>query len=322
MIHTTSDHVKTQIAIEMKYSKKHVRDFVKEDLMGTPEIVDKFGICLKFIEEWKAKDFYESKNVRLSKVTMEQVQEVMVDVMALLSQESRIQALTGIIGRCHSALELPYIDAIKTVGEICAHMCEADLVDIYPSHVSPVKIQEQPVVAIAPKYGLDEDTALRLKQSMHLPPMVCKPRTLVNNHMSGYLCGGKPVILGRLNQSNENVSLDVMNSLNNVPFSLDIEFLRTVQDVLKPSKKNKKKEITEEQRKQWELFTEQSNHVYLEMIKHGNKFYMNHHVDLNGRVYSEGYHINYQGKAFKKAMVNFYEGENLYVEPEYKEMFG
>ena len=39
------------------------------------------------------------------------------------------------------------------------------------------------------------------------------------------------------------------------------------------------------------------------MNRCGNKFYFTHKVDKRGRLYCQGYHINYQSASYKKAMI-------------------
>ena len=56
-------------------------------------------------------------------------------------------------------------------------------------------------------------------------------------------------------------------------------------------------------------FKEQSYCFYTLMATQGNRFYFTHKVDKRGRIYSHGYHINPQGSAFKKAMLELSEPE-------------
>ncbi len=312
-----------QVSTEMKYSKTHIRDVVREDLMSSKEITDKIYLCVQSVMKWAEKDHYPSKNERLALLEPETVEAAIIDAMILICSEGRTQALTGVVGRCHHALEYPeYMDNIKTMGEIISHMCEADLINIYPAWCSPIKIKDQGVIAVKPKYGLEEQTVKFIQQSMHLPPMLCKPKTIKTNQDCGYYTVNKPVILKSYNQHNGDVCLDTINLFNSNEYSLDIEFLDTVRDELKPSKKKKRTEVTEQQMKDWEKFQEQSDHVYREIIRQGNSFYLTHHVDARGRTYSKGYHVNPQGKSFKKAMINFKEERTIQVTAEEQELFG
>lgn len=303
--------IEQQIEMEKKYSKTYIRKFVKEDLMDSEEVRDKMYLTIQFIKEWQKKDHYETKKERINQVTEEQMENVILDVMILLCSEGRMQALTGIVGRCVHGLDMEYLDAVRTVAEICSHMCEADLVTIYPAFCSPIKIKGEGVIAIQSNYGLEEQTSKRIQQTMHIPPMISEPRKIESNKDCGYYTLNKPVILKGYNQHNENIALDSINLFNSNTYKLDIEFLKEVQDVLKPSKRNKENILTEAMVLQFERFTEQSNHVYLDLIKQGNKFWLTHHYDARGRTYSKGYHVNGQGASFKKAMINFYEDIEL-----------
>lgn len=312
--------IEQQIHMEMKYSKSYVREFVREDLEGTEDFKDKVYMAIQCIKEWIAKDHYPKKKERISSLTEEQIHNVIMDVMVLLCSEGRIQALTGVVGRCVHSLDMEYLDAVRTVGELTWFMCEADLVNIYPAFASPIKIKGEGTIAIQPCYAIDDKTAKRIQQTMHIPPMIAKPRTIKTNQDCGYYTLNKPVILKGYNQHSKKISLDSINLFNSNEYKLDIEFLKEVQDVLKPSKRNKENILTEAMVKQFEDFTNQSNHVYLDIINKGNKFWLTHHYDARGRTYSKGYHVNSQGKSFKKAMINFHEDLPIQTE-EYKDLF-
>jgi DNA-directed RNA polymerase len=43
--------------------------------------------------------------------------------------------------------------------------------------------------------------------------------------------------------------------------------------------------------------------VTKQVLSLGNEFYLTHKYDKRGRSYSQGYHINYQGNAWNKAVV-------------------
>ena len=49
--------------------------------------------------------------------------------------------------------------------------------------------------------------------------------------------------------------------------------------------------------------------MFILMLNQGNRFYETHKVDKRGRLYSIGYHLNTQGSAFQKAMIELADEE-------------
>ena len=298
-----------QIEMELKYSKSYIRDFVKKDLLSTEEVRDKISMCLKMIYEWTQKeDHYIKKQERIREITEQQYEDIIIDVLTLTAVELRNQAITGVAGRCiHTLKGMDYLMAVKTVAEVCSFMCEADLLDIAPAHVSNVKIKGEGVISVRPVYALDEQTSKRIEQTMHIPPMISKPDVIRKNSDCGYYTLNKHVILKRYNQHDERISLDAINKFNSNCLSIDIDFLKACEETLKPSKRNKKGELTKQIREQYEQYKNQSIHVFLDIINKGNKFYLTHHFDSVGRTYARGYHLSTQSKEYNKAMINFSE---------------
>jgi DNA-directed RNA polymerase len=84
---------------------------------------------------------------------------------------------------------------------------------------------------------------------------------------------------------------------------LDTDFLSKVEEV--PTFELD----TQDKLDDWTRFKKQSYYFYTLLAKQGNKLYFNHKVDKRGRIYSQGYHLNTQGTAFKKAMLEFAKEE-------------
>ena len=98
-------------------------------------------------------------------------------------------------------------------------------------------------------------------------------------------------------------SLDTLNIMNKVALRLDTDFLSTVEEEPTFDLDTQDREDT------WARFKQQSYHFYNVMATQGNRFYLTHKVDKRGRIYAHGYHINTQGSAFKKAMLELADGE-------------
>lgn len=320
------NHLKeAQIETEQRFSKSALRQLVREDLQGCEELNDRMYMCRQIILEWAAHDHYETKNNRLVHLTADIVDSVMLDIMAAVSTVPRVQEMTAIVASCTGGLRVfdeadvddPYIAMITTVAEIAAIMGKYDLIKVFAPHESPIYRQVKTndgergvqVMAVAPMYALDEITSLYINEAIHILPMICKPQVVKHNSQSAYYVDKKPIILKpHLNMHDERISLDVINIFNSNEYCIDVDFLSNVQDILTPSKKKAKDTpITEDQLADWQQHQEQCTHVFNYLIDNGNKFHLTHHFDSVGRLYSRGYHINPQGKAYKKAMVSFAE---------------
>ena len=91
--------------------------------------------------------------------------------------------------------------------------------------------------------------------------------------------------------------------MNKVALRLDTDFLSTVEE--EPTFDLD----TQDKEEGWAHFKKQSTYFYHMMATQGNRFYLTHKVDKRGRIYSHGYHINTQGSAFKKAMLELADAE-------------
>jgi hypothetical protein len=133
--------------------------------------------------------------------------------------------------------------------------------------------------------------------------MGCEPLPLTHNYSSGSLTHNDSLILGSGNHHDGDICLDTLNIQNKVALSLDLQFLCKVEE--EPTFELD----TQEKAEQWLAFKRQSYTMYDLMAQQGNRFWLNHKVDKRGRSYAHGYHINTQGSAFKKAMLELADAE-------------
>ena len=116
------------------------------------------------------------------------------------------------------------------------------------------------------------------------------------------------------NHQDDNICLDVINTLNSNEYELDTDFINQYEEQWHREELSQQeyeelshadREIYNMDAKTWKKFQEQGKFFQHLMIHHGNSFYLCNKVDKRGRIYSSGYHVNVQGSSFKKAMVNF-----------------
>jgi hypothetical protein len=153
--------------------------------------------------------------------------------------------------------------------------------------------------------NFDEELMKFIQNSRYLPPMVCLPLELTDNYSSGYLTHKDGLVLGKANNHSGDLCLDVLNTMNRVALSLNTDFISKVEE--EPTFEL----VTTEQMHQWNIFKRQSYATYLTLAKNGNCFYLTHKVDMRGRIYSQGYHVNTEGVGHKKAMVELANKEQV-----------
>lgn len=152
---------------------------------------------------------------------------------------------------------------------------------------------------------LDKELLNATIREHYLPPMVCLPKTITKNDQSAYLTFNQRLMLGKTRKPrpDEDLCLDVINTLNRTPLSLSEEFLTKVRET--PSFALN----TRQKREMWRQFKQESREVYDLLLKQGNQFYLVYRPDTRGRLYAQGYHVTTQGTSYKKAMVELHEPE-------------
>lgn len=286
--------------IEKNYGKQFIHELVKKDLLSTPELVSDLEFVSKELrEEYLAKEYsYASKNDRITDWIelhdnfIDYLDETILDITAVVIRNDG-DTIQSIVGQCIGFIGLDHINSAKIIGELLAYMSRTDLVTI----MKPEIVKQCTKVWCG--YALSDDVTWQLKQKMYDPPMLVKPHTVKCNRDQLQITG-KPesMILGHsTNFHKGDICLDHINRMNAIELSLDIGILDDIREL--PSKPFK----TEMQEKNWEKFMKQSDEVYRLVVRHGNKFHMKHKYDKRGRTYCSGYHINYQGADFKKAIV-------------------
>jgi hypothetical protein len=317
---TTMLQIVRQENIEQRFNKKLIDNKIRAEIKANPDMVAKIEQGVSLLREWLEGTYYASKQVRVDQVKLLDHEQLVEDIFVGVCYFQEPTLFTSVSSQL--AGRLGFDDkraAITTVAELLAVLCMTDAFDIDKTDkMASLTLQSR----IPVSKELDEFT----RQSMYLPPMVCEPLELTNNYSSGYLSHKDSLILGNGNHHNGDICLDVLNTLNKVPLQLDMHFLCTAPEDPKEEftlervieAADKKGEfITEAKAKDrlakqidgWDAFKAQSQKIYLMLHGNGNRFHLTHKVDKRGRIYSQGYHINTQGAAFKKAAVELAQEE-------------
>jgi hypothetical protein len=171
---------------------------------------------------------------------------------------------------------------------------DADLVDWSPT-------AQQFIV----KIDISADVQADIERFQYPLPMVIPPRSVTTNSETGYLRGKGSIIL-RKNHHEDDVCLDHINRVNRIKFCLDHRTAHMISNQWRNLDKPKSGETQEDfnkRKRAFEKYDRSAKDVMDLLLIHGNEFYLTHRYDKRGRVYCQGYHVNYQGAPWNKAVI-------------------
>ena len=298
-----------QEKIEKTFSKRFITAAAVDDLLTCESIVNKLNRGIEYVNSWLNKDHDVERELRLLAVRELDIKELVMQVVACISLEcQKPMKLVSVASLCARHLNMSdKVEAIHTMAEIIAVLGETDLFDNKKTREGWIVIS---------RVGLDAEVTQYADNALYLPPLIIKPRKVRSNRDSGYITQrGESLILGFYeNHHDDNICLDVLNTLNSNEYELDTDFINQYEEQWHREELSQQeyeelshadREIYNMDAKTWKKFQEQGKFFQHLMIHHGNSFYLCNKVDKRGRIYSSGYHVNVQGSSFKKAMVNF-----------------
>ena len=298
-----------QEKIEKTFSKKFITAQAVDDLLTCESIVNKLNRGVEYVTAWLNKDHDIDRELRLLAVRELDIKELVMQVVACISLEcQKPMKLVSVASLCARHLNMSdKVEAIHTMAEIIAVLGETDLFDNKKTREGWIVIS---------RVELDTEVTQYADNALYLPPLIIKPRKVRHNRDSGYITQrGESLILGFYeNYHDDNICLDVLNTLNSNEYELDTDFINQYEEQWHREELSQQeyeelshadREIYNMDEKTWKKFQEQGKFFQHLMIHHGNSFYLCNKVDKRGRIYSSGYHVNVQGSSFKKAMVNF-----------------
>lgn len=276
---------------EERFNRKHIDAKIRKAIEANPEMQEKLAQGVHLIEKYKAGQYYESKMKRIAQLENLDIYTLVMEMFVGIAYSQKPELFTSVSAQISSRLKFSdRTEAITTVAELLAVLCETDAFDI-------VKADKSASLMVESRIPLNDNLVDFIVNSQYLPPMVCSPLKLTHNYSSGYLTHNDSLVLGTGNHHDGDLCLDVLNTMNNVALKLDVDFLSTVEEdptfVLD----------SQDKEEQWAEFKRQSYMFYDLMVQCGNQFYLTHKVDKRGRIYACGYHITTQGTSFKKAQI-------------------
>ena len=301
-------YVCTQTELEEVYSEKALRTAIKKDIAehNAPRVQE--GVTR--LREWLNTNHAPEKQERLENLTKLDLTELVYSVFTTIAQSSQNnwEPLVSISGQV--AHKLGFNDheaAITTTAEIVTILC-------YTGAFTLRKENKYAQWMVHSDLALSEETYNLIERQMFIPPMISKPQKIKTSWESPYYTFNEAVMTGKSELNNSgNIGLDVINTQNHVALTLNEEFLNTVEE-LPPNNVDTDEECNTytnltSKREEWEVFKKESEWVYSLMVEHGNKFYLSWKPDQRLRLYAKGYHINPQGRPYKKAMIELHHKE-------------
>ncbi len=211
-------------------------------------------------------------------------------IQMVLHKRADLPTLVGILrkhfnGDCQAAAD----ELLK-----CA---QADLVDWNPT-------SRQFII----RFDISADVQADLDRYQYPLPMVVEPLEITTNRDTGYYTHQNSVIL-KHNHHDRDVCLDHLNRANRVKFKLDMDTATTIKNSWKSLDKPKADEDYKSYQRRVKAF-DKYNRTTHDVLDHlglasGGEFYLTHRYDKRGRTYSQGYHVQYQGPTWNKAVVQF-----------------
>lgn len=291
---------------EERFNRKHIDAKIRKAIQDSPETMAKVNHGITLLEQWMNGVYYESKMKRIEQLKQMDLRTLVLDIMIGIAYCRKLELFTAVTAIIAARLKFnDRKEAILTVAEILAVLCNTDAFDIHKEG----KFASLQIISRIP---LPDRLVKFIEESQYLPPMVCSPLELTHNFSSGYLTHNDSLILGSNNHHDGDICLDTLNIQNNVALKLDVEFLSKEEE--QPTF-----ELIDQQTIDlWNAFKSQSYMFYDLMVKCGNKIYLTHKVDKRGRSYAQGYHITTQGTPFKKAMLELANEQLVDVPTEYQ----
>lgn len=275
---------------EKRYSKEHIFERIYEEMESSEKLIQLIKTTAISLGIWLNQDFYPVKQNRLSQLNLLDMEDVVKEIFAVIIQLEHPEKLTSVVGMTASILNYSEkIDSIKTIAEIIAIMCHNNLLDI--------RRGEENIMYVHNRFRMSEGLKKFIRQTKYLPPMIAPPRKIKSNTDNGHYTFNDSLLLGRGTHHSKPLSYDILNTLNQTPLTLNVELLHQIEEM------DFVKFDNSEKVQRYQHMIKEAYETYMYLIQHGNEFFLTHKPDKRGRFYSQGYHVNYQGSEYKKALV-------------------
>ena len=293
----------TQNQIEHILHKQHIMEDLKQSLIeDIPEYVDK---AVEIYAEWLEDVKWESHERRKDAIRFHDKQSIVMKILTSITMYCQnMMTFVSISSMINLSDELEKLDSVQLTGDLIALLEPVGLYELRRNLSGTITVHS----FVEPNEGI----LRRINIACYIPPMVSKPKTLVNNDDSGYLTINKDSLFckDRANFHTGNIGLDVLNKQNAIEFELDNHITSEVKkwhrEILSEGElvalPLDEQEIYKAELITRELYLEQFN--YLKTLIENRTIYFTNKVDKRGRIYVQGYHFSPQGTDYDKACLN------------------
>ena len=169
-------------------------------------------------------------------------------------------------------------------------------------------------------WGVPDNVKQALDECMYPVPMVIEPRKVRNNwnnRGSGYLLNRYDSLILKNKWHKGDICREFLDKANSVSLTLNQDIIQLFEHGLNLAKIKAKVELSGQSsweamaqaEKNWDMYKEQTSLVA--SILKDKKFYLTHKYDSRGRCYAQGFHVNYQGDSYCKAMIELANKEEI-----------
>lgn len=166
------------------------------------------------------------------------------------------------------------------------------------------------------RYDITPEVQDDLDRYQYPLPMIIQPREIKCNMDTGYLTSSDSVIL-KNNHHDNDVCLDHLNRMNQIKLTINQETATMIKNRwrnLDRAKPGEDRKDYAARVKAFEKYDRTAKDVMEHLLIAGNEFHLTHRYDKRGRVYCQGYHCNYQGTAWNKAVIELADKEITLME--------
>lgn len=199
-------------------------------------------------------------------------------------------------------------EASQLTADLIGHMAEQDLLN-----------WDERLQLFVFVYDVTAQCRAELDRFQYPLPMVVKPKPLQSNEDTGYLTIKGSVMLGGAH-TDDDVCLDHLDRMNAVELTINMDTVRMVQNRWRNIDRPKQGETLDDYNKRLKAFRKYDTTArdvieFLDLANQDEPIHLTHRYDFRGRSYAQGYHVNYQGNTWAKAIVEFHHQELVTVSP-------
>lgn len=267
--------IELQLELEHLYSKNQLLPRIKKEFMECQEF--------DFVAYMKEHGILPELGIDLL-------------IQMVLHKRTTLPILVGILRRHFE----PLPNASQLTADMLYKCAEVDL-------VSWDEVSQRFII----EFDICKDVQEEIARYQYPLPMVIAPEPVTNNRENGYLVSRGSIIL-KNNHHDDDVCLDHINRMNAIKFTIDDDTAFMIANEwrnLDKPKDGESKSDYEKRLRAFEKFDTTSKTVISKVVSLGNEIHFTHRYDKRGRTYCQGYHCNYAGTSWSKAIIQFADKE-------------